>query len=271
MNAKPILPIVLATSLLTAVPHSEAALAALWRFDATGVSQADASLNANTASSINGAAWVFDGTRSSGTMSYDGTNDYLQVADSASLSITGDITIAMWINLASAGGPLQWRGLVNKDAVLSNVAGPYQFWLNQGSPTPGFGRGDGAAQDFVFGTAAASTNVWQHWAVTQSGTTATMYVNGNVVALSGGDNQITVTSVDQNGPLIIGDRPGAQDMSFHGRMDDVSIFDQALTQTQIQTIMTGDYSAFLAPVPEPGTAATGLALFAAAALRRRRR
>ena len=216
---------------------------------------------------MNGAAWVFDATRGSGTMSFDGLDDFLQVLDSASLSITGDMTIALWMNVTSAGGGGQWRGLVNKDAPGSNLPGPYQFWLNQGNVTPAFGRGDNTSQDFAFGTSGVSTGVWQHFAATMSGTTVAMYVNGLPISMS--DSSVSTTIVDQNGPLIIGDRPGAQDMSFLGRMDDIAIFDQALTQGQLQTIMTGDFTSF--GVPEPGTAALAAIGAALLGLRRRKR
>jgi hypothetical protein len=257
------------TSLLFVATDSPASLAALWRFDVTGTNQADSTTNGNTAQSINGAAWIFDGTRASGTMSFDGSDDFLQVADSASISITGDMTISLWFNLTAGGGPLQWRGLVNKDGPGSNAAGPYQFWLNQGSPIAGFGRGDGTNQDFVFTSAAdtASTAVWEHWAVTQSGTTVTFYRNGSALFIT--DSTVSVSTVDQNGPLIIGDRPGAQDMSFFGRMDDIAIFNHALTPTEISNVMNGDFTAY--GVPEPGSLILALLGTACVAGWRRRR
>ena len=266
MNSKPFLPTALAASLLLAVSDAQASLNALWRFEITGITQVDATTNNNTATSVNGAAQVFDGTRGSGTMSFDGADDFLQVADSASISITGDMTIALWLNVTSVGAAGQWRGLLNKSPVGSTTPGPYQFWLNQGNLVPAFGRGDGTSNDFAFGVASISTGVWQHFAVTMSGTTVTMYLNGIPISMT--DSLVNTTIADQNGPLIIGDRPGAQDMSFLGRMDDVAVFDQSLSQSQIQTIMTGDFTAF--GVPEPGSAAlVGLGAVLLAARRRR--
>src|SRR6186713_161223 len=111
--------------LLASSSNSFGALAALYRFDNTGISQPDATSNANTATALNGASWVFDPTRNSGTFAFDGSDDQLQAVDSASLSITGDLTISLWVNVTAAGGFGQWRGLVTKDPVGSGTAAPY--------------------------------------------------------------------------------------------------------------------------------------------------
>lgn len=254
--------------LLLSVPQDlSAAIVALWQFESAGVSQADSTANNNTATSMNGAAQVFDITRSSGAMSFDGSDDLLQVADSASLSITSDLTIALWSNLTSLGGFGQWRGLVTKDPPGSGVAAPYQFWFNQNDGTPVYVGGNGTANDIASASSGPSTGVWQHWAVTLSGSTVAIYRNG--VALGMIDSTITTSPIsDGNGSLFIGHRDGAQDMSFFGRMDDVAIFNHALSQTEIQTIMTGDFSGY--GIPEPSRALLIGLGFAGLVLRRRR-
>lgn len=259
------LPVALAAS-LSAPAHAD--LSALWRFDSTGTSQPDSTLNANTATTMNGSLWDFDATRGSGVMTFDGLDDFLQAADSPSLSITGDITIALWVNLTGAGGFGQWRGLLAKDAPGSGLPGPYQMWFNQNSPIPAFGRGNNSSQNFAFGTDPTPIGSWQHWAVSTDADTglAQFYLNGVPVAMS--DTDVFGPTADLDGPLLIGDRPGAQDMSFFGRMDDIAIFNETLTQAQIQTIMSGDFTAH--GVPEPTSAAlTALALTALATRRRR--
>lgn len=248
---------------------ASAALAALWRFEVNGGSQADSSANGNTATSVGGAVQVLDTIRASGAMEFDGINDFLTVADSSSLSITGtNMTIAFWMKLDTVGGIDQWRGIVAKDPAGSGNPAPYQLWFNQGNAVPGFGRGDGTVTDFAFGNSVPVTGVWEHWAIVQNATLVTMYKNGVAIGMS--DNTISTTITDQNGSLIIGDRPGAQDMSFDGRLDDLAIFNEALTADQIATISSGDFSSF-GVVPEPGAACIGsLAAAAALSVRRRR-
>jgi hypothetical protein len=60
---------------------------------------------------------------------------------------------------------------------------------------------------------------------------------------------------------------------FNGMLDDIAIFDVALNPNQVGTVMSGNFSEFGGPIPEPssfvlaGFAAVGLAL----GIRRRRR
>lgn len=246
-------------------------LSALWQFNANGASQVDSSSNGNTATAAGNAAWVFDGTRNSGAFSFDGANDFLQAANSVSLALTGNMTIAAWINVGpTIGGNSNWRGIVSMGAASSGVPGSYQFWFNQGNLIPAFGRGNGVAQSFAFGSVVPTENVWEHWAVTMSGNTVSFYRDG-VLTQTG---TVSTSIADAGGPLYIGNRQDLQ-LDFLGRMDDVAIFDGALSVGQINAIRSGDFSAFgVAAVPEPGTVAAGalaLGLLGGAARRRLRK
>jgi hypothetical protein len=279
---KKLLPVLTAASLLLIAQGAQADLVGLWRFDVDSDTQVDSSSYGNTAlvENTEDMSWAFNGTRNSGVMSFDNnannnfsSNGRLSVADSVSLSITGNITIAAWVYMDQLGSGNQWRAVATKDPVGSNVAGSYQFWFNQPNSLPALVRGNGdtvsPSQGIFAGTTIPTASVWQHWAVTQSGSTVTFYLNG--VATESGSLNVTPTMADGDGPLWIGDRPGTtEDMSFDGLMDDVAIFNQALNQSQIQSIMNGDFTAF-GVIPEPGTA--GLLVLAAvgtAAIRRRR-
>jgi hypothetical protein len=94
---------------------------------------------------------------------------------------------------------------------------------------------------------------WEHWAVVYDGTNLTVYRDGNE-GTNGG-----VASQPATAP--IGGYPGFQDAiligaelaqdgtrTWNGMLDDVAIFNIPLTQAQIQTVMSGDFSAF---VPQP--------------------
>jgi hypothetical protein len=230
---------------------SDAGLVGLWRFKHDNqLLQGDASGNGNHATPNGNADWVFDGARNSGVMAFDGNNDFLSAADSASLSIVGDITIAAWVNVGNTtNGSNNWRGLLAKGVGAQPAS--YQFFFNQGNLVPVFLRGTGNPANTVInaGGIVPTENTWEHWAITQSGTAVTFYRNGNVVH----NGTISTTMADDNGPLYIGNRGDSQ-LDWLGRLDDMAIFDQALSQAQIGDIRNGDFTEF--GVPEPSAVVT---------------
>lgn len=70
-----------------------------WAFDeGTGTTAADGSGNGRKGTLEYGPTWAPSGAcRIGGCLSFDGTDDYVRVANSAALRITGNITISAWI------------------------------------------------------------------------------------------------------------------------------------------------------------------------------
>jgi hypothetical protein len=122
------------------------------------------------------------------------------------------------------------RGIVGK--ANNNTAGPYDFYLMGTTGLPYFWRGDGNNSDNIHGATAPTTGIWQHVAVTMKGTTVTHYLNGN----ANGTGNLSVAIADAGKPLIIGSRDDAQ-TRMYGQIDDVRVYNYALTQEQIKQVM----------------------------------
>ncbi len=211
------------TLVIPATAH--AAIVGLWQFDNDVTVQPDASGNGNHATPNGSTAWVSDAARKSGVMLFDGDNDYRQAAHSNSLSITGDITIAAWLNVGPTLGNFNnWRGVLSKGTVGSGTPGSYQFWFNQFDLKPFFLRGDGTNQSITPEAQPhrPDQNAWEHWAVTMSGTTVTYYRNGTAVA------SVTdaVSVGDTGGPLYIGKHQDLKN-EWLGFLDDMAIVNEA--------------------------------------------
>ena len=76
-------------------------LVGYWKMDETATPSSDSSGNSNNGTWNNNIA-ATTGKFGNGT-TYDGTDDYIQVADSNSLDVTS-VTIAAWINPTALGG-----------------------------------------------------------------------------------------------------------------------------------------------------------------------
>ncbi len=76
-----------------------------------------------------------------------------------------------------------------------------------------------------------SLNTWTHIAVIWESSTYKLYINGKEVSLSTPSGYGLITPVTR---AIIGARTNAPTEEFSGLLDDVKIFNYALTQEQVQ-------------------------------------
>jgi hypothetical protein len=97
-----------------------------------------------------------------------------------------------------------------------------------GQPAAG-GRYAGAYGE-VFGTAALAPNTWTHLAATYDGAMLKLYVDGALVASQAQTGALTPST---NALSIGGDSLYGQ--YFTGRIDEVRVYNTALTLAQIQT------------------------------------
>ena len=110
---------------------------------------------------------------------------------------------------------------------------------------------------FSNGTAALPLNAWSHLAMSWDGTTQRLYVNGNQVA----SRALAGTLPNSAGVLRFGGN-GVWSEWFAGRLDEIRIYDRALTQAELQSDMTK-------PVTASGLAAAQRAALGRSARRAR--
>jgi glucose/arabinose dehydrogenase/PKD repeat protein len=223
--------VALAASLPSLAPGAPApGLVAAYSFDTgTGSTAADASGNGN-AGAIGSASWVTTG-KFGNALSFNGSNAHVTVNDSASLDLTTAMTLEAWVFPTTGGG---WRDVIYK--------GPDDIYYlesssNSGSNSPATG---GTFASPLYGTSGLPVNAWSHLAATYDGTTLQLYVNGAQVASRGVTGPITTSSspLTIGGDLLYGQH-------FAGRIDEVRVYNTALSVSQIQADMS-------TPVGNPG-------------------
>jgi|GEM_PF-688186 len=203
----------------------------LWHLNETswtgnaGEVQDDSGQN-NHGSAFNGATTVSGIFGNAGF--FNGIDQYLQVPTSSSLEITGDLTIATWINPADFSNYL---GILSKAS--ANIPAPYDYYLEAGTGRPVFIRGDGSTFLGANGTSAPMAGQWSHAVVTMSGTDVSFYLNG----VANGQGSVSTTIADAGGTLRIGSRDDGGTM-FSGSIDEVGIWNRALPANEVQQLYT---------------------------------
>jgi len=219
----------------------ESGLAGLWHMDeGSGSTTADSSGNGNTGT-LSGATWVasdggqWDGRSGVGfstgkSLSFDGSNDKVTVNDSSSLDITGDITIAVWIKPDTRPSGCSWGDyevLVSK-RVSDSFTTNYQIYLEDDGRKFSYWDGSRRTGSFV-----PPTGSWSYLvAVVNDGASQVkLYANGALQDTLTGN-----TGAANNYALCIGGAVQSITCNepFHGIIDEVRIYNRALSQAEIQ-------------------------------------
>jgi hypothetical protein len=191
--------------------------------EASGTTAADASGNGHPGS-VSGATWIATG-KFGRALSFDGVNDWVTVPNSPDLNVTTGLTIMAWIYPTVSNGV---RDVVIKEGAGVDVYNLYhRNW-----------RGRPEANIFVGGvnrTAEGTSlpaNTWSHIASTYDGTTLRLFVNGAQAASTAASGALPVSSA----PLRIGGNALWGEF-FKGRIDEIRVYNRALSQAEIQSLM----------------------------------
>ena len=167
--------------------------------------------------------------------SFDGVDDKVIVADSPDLDLAGDFTIDAWVKQIGIGGTAGGNDLVTKSSGTPSTYGifsNYQFALD-GLRRPIFTIGDGSSFNFINAPSAIPLNEWTHIAGVRSSTELRLYVDGVLVVTT----PRTITQLTNAEPVIIGGEFSEPfGTAFKGLIDEVEIFNRALSASEIQAI-----------------------------------
>ncbi len=139
-------------------------------------------------------------------------------------------TIAMWVKTGTAGGVYAYQGSGGW------ASGNMTFYLNEGSDA-GYGAKAGGvsyAQGWEEGSTSINDGNWHFLAMTCNGSTKAMYVDGKVDAIA--SSWAADTGVGDQ--FWVGGSPdtGDQDIGLNGLIDEVYVFNSALSQAQVQSL-----------------------------------
>jgi autotransporter-associated beta strand protein len=156
-------------------------------------------------------------------------------------------TVAMWIQTTTAGAAYFYQGAGGW------ASGNTEFYLENGTAGDGAGSHVGGvryAQGWESGTATINDGNWHFIVMTCTNAVKTIYVDGAVDAFISGVNQWSAAGTGTQ--LRIGGTAASSDsqIALGGLIDEVYIYNRALGQTEIQSVMnTSSGPTYLTPMP----------------------
>ena len=225
------------------IPSSPLPATALYRFE---TNPNDNSGNGHIAVLKSGAK--YGAGRTGQGVSLGGNGEYVQL--SKRIGDSTDFTFGAWVKW---NGGAAWQRIFDLGLDTSNT-----IFLTPSSSagTVRFGIEVGNVQQLLNHTAALPLNTWTHVAVTISGNTGKLFINGALVA--------TNTSMTHN-PSSVGTefnylgKSQFGDPSFNGTLDDVTFLPYALADAKITTMMTNNPPVFSAQVITTAAGTQGVA------------
>jgi len=186
--------------------------------------------------------WVVSG--GAGALDFDGSNDYVNIVDSLALSALSNFTISFWANVTAlppaSNSNRMW-------AITKGSSSNYEWESGINYFNGSFGKWvftsydlTGATERSIATVADAQVGVWQHVVFTQASksTIPSAFYNG---LLSNGTTRSTGTPTagDGTAAVQIGRRADASNLTFNGQLDDIRIYNRALSPQEVQALYRG--------------------------------
>jgi hypothetical protein len=160
---------------------------------------------------------------STSSFTFDGVNDYFQTT--FSIGTTNTFSVSMWVNTTSF--TTSQILIDNRDTGADgfncyiNTNNTLQFRIN--------------GVDLGVSTSTLSTNTWFHLGLTYNGSDKKIYFNGSKVAETSQSTTLNVTNTLRIGTIS----QSTPSNFFSGKIDEVSIWDSALSSDAITEIAAG--------------------------------
>jgi autotransporter-associated beta strand protein len=205
---------------------------AYYNFDELSGTRAYDYYGANDGTLMAGAA---RGTGKKNTgLTLNATSTAYATLPSGILSTLNDFTFSLWVNMTT---------LVKNARIFDfgNSTTQYMFLVPQNGAT-GSGvqvnfRNGSTVNSISYNGYAVPLNTWTHFAITESGTTASLYINGVLVATNTAMS-LKPSSLGITTNNYIGKSQAAADPMLNGTIDEFQIFSRALSAAEISSLVT---------------------------------
>ncbi len=217
-----------------------------WKLDdAMGSTAIDSSGNGNTGTLMGGPTWGAGEIGGALGFAGDASGQFVDVPDAAVLQLAGSWTVATWVNLTALPAAGDYDTLVAKST--AGGFANYNLLVDNGHVNAGMGwmiayNGNGVGACGIANAESPSPpslGTWTHLASVYDETaqTLTLYVDGAAVAVSD-ETDCAPAQTGGGEDLTLGTEYGGGVTMLAGVLDDVHVYNRALSAAEITQVMT---------------------------------
>lgn len=195
----------------------------------------DLSTNNHTIT-VNGGATVntFNPVPTTFSNYFDGTGDYITVADNAAFEMPGDFTVEAFFYCQSLPGAGLFANIISKGA--AGVFQPYYIFINNSGSLLFYSSSNGSSWNVANGSSFGTVQVgrWHHVAVSRVGANLRLFLDGALITTITNSDALT----DNNRAVAIGARSDGTEDKFVGWISNVRIVKGTGVYTAAFTVPT---------------------------------
>jgi len=214
------------------LPDVTAGLVARWNFDSNTTDTGLSGTVTDTGTLVGSPSYV-TGTNAvvgTGALSFNGTTQYVNVPNSTDINITSAMSMTAWVKIASTTDN-SYRMILSKKLTFTD-AGGYELFYHPVLHQLLVRSGGTSTTYNLIQPLTLDTN-WHHIAVTINGSSAVFYVDG--IAQTGASG-VVGNPPSNTQKLTIGCRSGTGEYSWNGQLDDVRLYNRALSAGEVTNI-----------------------------------
>ncbi len=220
----------------TTEAQDDPSLIGWWKLDEkSGTVAADSSSHGNDGTVVGGEKWVSG--YMDGALDFDGDDDYVDCGYDPIFDTAHEMTVAAWVTIRSI--PAAWACVIAKGEYSWRISNynteqRYHFGITVWSqPNPS-----------VDGVTVVGLDEWHHVAGVYNGASMNLYVDGSLDATKATTSPIGVNKAN----VLIGENPEAAKRKWDGLIDDVRLYNRALSEAEIGELIPTQLKA---TVPQP--------------------
>ena len=242
-----------ASATVEATPAGHHALVANYTMEGTLYDQTS---NKMDAAILGTANYVDDSQRESNVLRLSSTNQYMQLP--YEIASSDELTVAMWVNLRSN---TSWQRLFD----FGNDTDHYLFLTPNNGSVMRFAIKNGGQEQVVSCKSKLPVSQWKHVTLSIASGKTTIFIDGQEAASS---TSVTIKPSDIH-PVMnyIGRSQFASDPYLSADIDDVRIYNYALTDADVKAVMAGDEPTAISAV-QHSTAAHSQPIYGVDGIRR---